>query len=107
MPTLATLGEASREREGDLFTNADPFAGEAPVRPTSMSRGSSREGYVHGYKDVPSLAVIREKVGVTPIIDIEKDVTEVSPKAHALRMKMAHPLRHAWYDFYLTKVFTS
>lgn len=29
---------------------------------TSMSRGPSKEGYIKGYKDVPSLAAIRERV---------------------------------------------
>ncbi len=68
----------------------------------SGSSGSSQDGYIQGYKDVPSLAVIREKVGVSILTDKDGPIAvEVSPPDTASddgsdRRKKGHPLKHAW-----------
>lgn len=80
--------------------NADPFWGES-TRPTSMSRSSSKEGYIQGYKDLPSLASIREKVGTgLPIIEVEKESVmqlDITNEEGSVGMKNEHPLQHVWY----------
>ena len=63
---LATPKPTEGADDGKLALASDPFAmpeTAALERPT-VSRGLSQEGYIKGYKDVPSLAAIRERVNV-------------------------------------------
>lgn len=89
----------------DTFTNVDPFAIDNPNAP-GMSKAASKDGYIQGYKDVPSLAVIREKIGSNrPIMEkeIPKAVHGSPLEDSADGRKKEHPLRHAWTLFYDSK----
>jgi len=53
-------------KEGGLWNTADPFgSASAPKQPAaeSMSRTPSMDAYIRGYKDVPSLSAIRDRMG--------------------------------------------
>ena len=108
----ATDGGAGGSSAPGITENTDPFVDSVNV--TSMSRGPSSDGYVQGYKDVPSLASIRSRVGMTrglsssgpssgaQEIEVVKEEIEVSPSSSAsddavVGRKQEHPLQHAWY----------
>ena len=76
LPTLASFDKervnASRAegmenlKEGGLWSTSDPFGSpSAPKRPVaeSMSRAPSMDAYIKGYRDVPSLSAIRDRMG--------------------------------------------
>lgn len=80
VPTLASASSPTRRdakdngSENGLWNTSDPFASPVTAKSAggianganggeSMSRGPSREGYIKGYKDVPSLSAIRERMG--------------------------------------------
>lgn len=131
--TVTTPAASEETPRTSLFTNSDPFSMVTPKEKestmgagTSMSRSSSKEGYVKGYKDVPSLAAIRARVNVSRGMSISEHPQEttktrvegpkkeeakpveglrvnISPPETAstasegeIRRKKEHPLQHAW-----------
>jgi translation initiation factor 4E len=129
VPTIALLSNLlSSSTEGThtpkmetashgLFANPDPFA--SPLNslktPASMSRTPSKDGYIEGYKDMPSLAAIRNRVsysrnssisGPEPQDPKEASVKEEEAKVSPVQSVTSsepsvisgkeHPLQHAW-----------
>ncbi|ORX39257.1 hypothetical protein BD324DRAFT_649340 [Kockovaella imperatae] len=116
------------EKNTDLFGPV-PAPSMSPSD-TSMSRGPSVEGYIKGYKDVPSLAAIRERVsfskasgkiagealksdpGVNAGVPQDKENVNPtispalsSPGKPKTAKAQEHPLEHAWTLYFDAKSF--